>query len=112
LAVVRLADLFFALVLDFAADPRRERELFFTVAGRFSAGTAPVETRDECFGRWRTLFRCAASAAEVSARTATRETSTIRIDLRVIKTPRSGPSPRSDYLSATQAGSRWFPYIL
>jgi hypothetical protein len=43
---------FFAADPDFAADPAREPDVLVAPGSpRLSEGTAPVDTRDECFGR-------------------------------------------------------------
>jgi hypothetical protein len=74
----------------FAADPR------FAAAPRFafdadaaSAGAVwdaalPVETREECFGRWRTPFLGAPSAVDARVHAATKATNIMRMVLRVI----------------------------
>jgi hypothetical protein len=58
-------------VVDFRAVVRRAARVFFAaglrrvVAGFFPA-VAPVDTRVECLGRWRTAFRGAASAIDAA----------------------------------------------
>ena len=60
-----------------AVDFERERFDFTVVEGFGVDVVAPAETRLECFGRCRTVFRGAASANELNATTAASATSSL-----------------------------------
>ena len=58
---------------------------FFFAAGVFAAGaTAPDDTRDECFVRWRVFFGVAPSAIDDSANAATSATTSVLSVLRIM----------------------------
>ena len=58
---------------------------FFFPAGVFAAGaTAPDDTRDECFARWRVFFAEAASATDDRANAAMSTTTSVFSVLRIM----------------------------
>jgi hypothetical protein len=76
---------FFALEARFVVGCFALAEPVGAVSARVAvAGAPPVDTRDECFVRWRTCFLGAASATVVNAKAVTRVTSIMRIAVRII----------------------------
>jgi hypothetical protein len=110
-----LAD--FAVVAFFAVEARFVVERFAlaepvgAVSARVTvAGAPPVDTRDECFVRWRTCFLGAASATVVNAKAVTRVTSIMRIEVRIIDNLQGEGAARREYDSRSAARSR--PFLL